>query len=214
MSVVSDQLKWVEEKNSIGFNCELDLAYHPIDSKVILLIIPGVDGSVDGFENKYVRIAEDVQRKYGAAVFRMSNPFISSYFWESNIRRALEYIQKNCSEIVGTKDYELRIVGHSAGAAVIASIAWEYPMITKLLLINPAMKMDIHQMKRGAKEFGTEKITMLIGGNDPSIQQAREFSEQLGIKTIYVDGADHNFSGEAFQTFLDAPSKYLFDDEN
>ena len=129
-------IEWQEEMNGVSIDCCLDIAIHSANSEIILLTIPGVDGEVDGFEDKYIRIANAVQDKYGAAVVRMSNPFISSHHWESNIRQVIDYIQMNAKEICGNDKFELRIMAHSAGAAVIAHIANEYPDITRILLIN------------------------------------------------------------------------------
>lgn len=78
--------------NVVTNDCALDLAVRPARNRVILLTIPGVDGSVDGYEDKYVRIADGIQIKYVVDVVRMSRPFISSFHWKSNIRRVLEFI--------------------------------------------------------------------------------------------------------------------------
>lgn len=201
------KLNWQEKVNEYAIDCSLDVAIHPVDSKIILLIIPGVDGSVDGYENKYIKIADNIQKQYGAAVVRMSNPFISSYLWESNVRKALEFIEDNAKIITGNDNVEIRIMAHSAGAGVIAQIAWEYPFISKLLLINPAMKLGSDKIKEGLSKFGDDKVTVLVGGRDPSLSETKE----LGIdNTIIIDGADHNFSGDAFPKFLGSAEKYLF----
>lgn len=207
MSGDYQKLIWKEEMNGIVIDYSLDIAVHSADSNIVLLIIPGVDGSVDGYENKYVRIADDIQNKHSVAVVRMSNPFISAFFWESTVRQVLEYIQDNRMSIANREDIELRIMAHSAGASIIAQIAWEYPFVSKLLLVNPAMKLRPKKIIQGLSEFGKNKVTIIVGSNDPSLQETKE----LAIKsTIIVEGADHYFSGDAFPVFLNSPSKYLF----
>ena len=211
MSGDYQKIKWQEKLNDFVIDCSLDIAIHSTNNRVILLIIPGVDGSVDGYENKYVRIAEEINQKQGATVVRMSNPFISSYFWESNIRNVIQYIEDNASTIAGSDDIGLRIMAHSAGAGIISQIAWEYPFISKLLLINPATKLNPTKIKNGLFKFGDDKVTILVGSKDPSLKDITE----LKIKnTIVIDGADHNFSGDAFASFLEAPKKYLFGDKS
>ena len=200
--------------NGVTIDCSLDIAIHPADSKVILLTVPGVDGSVDGFENKYVRIAESIQEKYGAAIVRMANPFITSYHWESNIRQALNYILENAEEITDHQDIDIRIVAHSAGAAIVAQIAWEYPEITQILLVNPATKLGIDKIQYGLSEIGGSKITVLFGSEDPSVGDVDEISklsEAKNVHTHILEGVDHNFSGESLEAFITAPSLYLFD---
>ena len=200
--------------NSVTIDCSLDIAIHPADSKVVLLTVPGVDGSVDGFEDKYVKIAESIQEKYGAAIVRMANPFITSYHWESNIRQSLNYIIENTEEITGQKDAEIRIMAHSAGAAIVAQIAWEYPEITRILLVNPATKLGIDKIQYGLSEFGGNKITVLFGSEDPSVGDVDEIAKISEAKNVYthiLEGVDHNFSGESLEAFIAAPALYLFD---
>ena len=212
MSGKYQKLKWQEKNNDIVLDCSIDVAIHPSDSGIILLTIPGIDGSVDGFEDKYIKIADNAQKKYGVAVVRMSNPFISSLFWESNVRRVLELIQNNLISISGREDVELRIMAHSAGASVIAMIAWEYPFISRLLLVNAAVRLWPDKIKYGLSELGGDKTTILVGSRDPSLIDINKLSEQKelsGIKIVIVKGADHDFSSETFPIFLGAADEYL-----
>lgn len=202
-------IEWQEEMNGVGIDCTLDIAIHPSNNRIILLTIPGVDGEVDGYDNKYTRIAESVQEKYNVAVVRISNPFISSYHWESNVRQAIDYIQMNAKEICGNDNFELRIMAHSAGAAIIAQIAHEYSEITRILLINPALSLKPNNIRSGLASLSSRQVSVLVGSDDPSID---EIPEIIGNdeKVVVVEGADHHFSGESFPLFLDSPHNYLF----
>ena len=209
MSGKYSKIEWQETMNGVTIDCSLDIAIHPADSEVVFLTVPGVDGSVDGFEDKYIKIAESIQEKYGAAIVRMANPFITSYHWESNIRQALKYIIENTEQITGHKDAEIRIIAHSAGAAVVAQIAWEYPEITRILLVNPATKLDIEKIQYGLSEIGGSKITVLFGSEDPSVGDVDEIaklSETKNVRTHILEGVDHNFYGESLEAFTTAPS--------
>ena len=191
----------------------MDIRIHPSkDSKTILLLIPGVDGSVDGFENKYVTIAEANQKKHCVAVVRISNPFISSFHWESNVRHILDYIEVNKKEVCGNETYDLYIQAHSAGASVAAVIAYKYDAIKRLLLINIAMGLNTAGIIEGIKRFSGE-VTLLIGDKDPSLQSAKQiqFSEtSQNAQIVIAKNADHDFSGDSFPIFLEAANKYLF----
>lgn len=214
MSGRYSKIEWQETMNGVTIDCSLDIAIHPADSKVVLLTVPGVDGSIDGYENKYVRIADSVQEQHGTAIVRIANPFITSYHWESNIRQAVNYILVNTEEITGNKDAEIRIMAHSAGAAVVAQIAWEYPEITRLLLINPATKLGIDKIQYGLSEFDGNMITVLFGSEDPSVGDVDEIAKLSIAKRVYMhilEGVDHNFSGESLEAFIAAPALYLFD---
>jgi hypothetical protein len=207
-------LKWQETMNDVTIDCSLDIAIHPAKSPVVLLTVPGVDGTVDGYENKYVRTAENVQKDNGAAVVRMANPFITSFHWESNFRRVLAYIDEHAFDIAGRDDIELRIMAHSAGAAIVAQIAWEYPHITRLLLINIATKLELDKIKLGLSDFSGE-VTLLFGSDDMSVKDINELAAAGNLQKTHIvvlDGVDHNFSGEALKQFVDAPTMFLFDE--
>lgn len=214
MSGKYSKIEWQETMNGVTIDCSLDIAIHPADSKVVLLTVPGVDGSVDGFENKYMKIAKSFQAKHGTAIVRIANPFITSYHWESNIRRALDYIMKNAEEVTGHKDIEIRIMAHSAGAATVAQIAWEYPEITRILLINSATKLGIDKIKYGLSEFSGSRITVVFGSEDSSVNDVNELSiacKADRLRTVILNGVDHHFSGDAIEKFIQAPHLYLFD---
>lgn len=154
-------------------------------------------------------MVEAFQRKYPAAAVRIANPFITSYHWESNPRRALKYIKENMQRIVGRSgNVRIVVVAHSAGAAVIASIAHEYPEIAGLLLINPAKKLlGADQM---IHTLGTleNKTTVVFGGEDPSIDMVDTLRSSK-INVHIVRGADHNFSGKYLNNFIDLPTSFL-----
>jgi hypothetical protein len=205
-------IRWQESMNGVTIDCSIDVRIHPVkDCKVVFLIIPGVDGDVDGYDNKYIKIAESVQEKHNIAVVRISNPFISSFFWESNVIKILEYIKQNSKEICGNSDYEIRAQGYSAGAAVIATIANEYSEITSLLLINAAMKLNEEAILDGLDKF-KGKTTVVFGENDPSVKTASLFNEINNLETVIIEGADHFFSEKSFEDFIGLANKHLFED--
>ena len=209
-----EKIEWTEEMNGVKVDCSLDIAIHPTNSNTILLTIPGVDGSVDGYKDKYRRIADSVQEEHRVSVVRISNPFITSFHWESNIRKALDFISINLPTITEGNKAEIRVVAHSAGAAVIAQIAWEYPDIKRLLLVNPATKLGLDKMKMGLSMFKGDDITVLFGSLDPSIDDVNELANIEGrvpINTFVLEGIDHHFSGtDGLIQFISAPKNHLF----
>lgn len=100
----------------------------------------------------------------------MENPFITSFHWESNVRRALDYIQENALRICDTNNFKLYIMAHSDGASVVARIAWEYPFITRILLTNPAVDLEFDEIISGLHDF-TGNATILIGSKDDSVKK-------------------------------------------
>ncbi len=199
------KLAWIEQTNEFKIDCSIDLSVSPAKNKTIFLTIPGVDGSIDGYMDKYKRITENMRKEYGVATVRMSNPFISSSHWDSNIRQVLDYILANKLKMSGYEDIEIHIMAHSAGAAIIAQIAWEYPEIKKLLLVNTAFKMNPDKILTNLNRY-TGNIKFVFGGEDPSIDWSEKLKEKY--KVAVIDGADHNFSGEYIENFIKLPMLY------
>lgn len=190
-------------------DCSLDVAIHPAQTDTVLLIIPGVDGSVNGYKDKYVRIAEQARDTHGVAVVRIANPFISSFHWESNPRRTLDYISKNIGAITGGgSGPRIKVMAHSAGASIIAKIAHEYDNITDVLLVNPAQKLGVDAIRQGLSKTDA-KITVVFGEKDPSVSLSGALQGD-GHTVVVLEGVDHNFSDDALSLFIDLPMKYLF----
>jgi pimeloyl-ACP methyl ester carboxylesterase len=94
-------------------------------------------------------------------------------------------------------------MAHSAGAAIIARIAWEYPEIKKLLLVNTAFKMNPDNILSGLAKY-TGTVRFVFGSKDPSIDWAKKLKEKYEVTII--EGADHNFSNEYIETFIELPT--------
>jgi hypothetical protein len=61
----TDRIFWTESRNGVSVDCDLDIVVHSAKNNVIVLTVPGVDESVDGYEQKYLRIAEFLQAEQG-----------------------------------------------------------------------------------------------------------------------------------------------------
>ena len=196
-------IKYIQKGACFDDEVGIDVSIIDGTSDEILLIVPGVDGSVDGYENKYKRIAENINSEFGATVIRMSNPRNMAGYHLRNLFEVLDFIEKNYD----MSKKRLHIVGHSLGGYMISEVAPMYDYIDKILLINPATLLDnnaFNQLKGRARESNI----FLIGDKDLSYDLINQF-ENLGVVNI-EHGADHHFSGASFNTFLKAPAQYLF----
>lgn len=203
-----DSVHWQETMNGITIDCSLDIAVHPANSNTILLTFPGVDGSRDGYKNKYVTIADTAQRDRGVAVVRTSNPFITSFHWHSNFRHIMQYIDEHREEITGsTTTPRLHIMAHSAGASVAAQIAHEYENIDKLLLVNTASRLAPEAILDGIQRTNAS-VTVIYGDQDPSLEFSTALKD-IGCNTIKMEGADHNFSGALLNAFVSLYPRYI-----
>ncbi len=185
----------------------IDLAIHPGTTDRMLLIMPGVDGSVDGYQGKYKTIAEQINQKYDTTVIRMSNPLNFAHDHTRNFYGVMDYIEEHYD----TTRLKLDLVGHSLGGYVIGALAYAYDFVDKILMINPAISLDREDFK-SLSERDASLNHVLIGSNDPSYEYRDEFAKYAQVHI--VDGADHYFSGDYLNEFIEAPNKYLYGGES
>lgn len=198
-------IKYIQEGNY--FNDEVNIEVSTIEgqSDIILLIVPGIDGSVDGYKNKYKTIAENINSRFGATVIRMSNPSNMAGLHLRNLFEVLEFIE-NAYDL-STKT--LYIMGHSLGAYMTSIVSLIFDYIDKILLINPATLID-NDVFDDLSQRPRQLNIFLISEQDPSFKLVDKFKE---VGTVYIQpNADHHFSGQSFEVFLSAPEKYLFEE--
>ena len=101
-------IKYIQEGNYFNDEVIIEVSTVEGQSDIILLIVPGIDGSVDGYKNKYKTIAENINSRFGATVIRMSNPSNMAGLHLRNLFEVLEFIE-NAYDL-STKT--LYIMGH------------------------------------------------------------------------------------------------------
>ena len=74
-------------------------------------------------------------------------------------------------------------------------------------MINPAISLDREDFK-SLSERDASLNHVVIGSNDPSYKYSDEFAKYAQVHI--VDGADHYFSGDYLNEFIEAPNKYLY----
>ncbi len=220
-------LSWYKTKNNRRQKFQLELAIHPLTIGKIIINYPGSEGSLDGYNNKYKTLAEYIVDQKLASVVRLPNPHTYGFGWDMNLREVLSYVLKNSEAICGTKSPELYLMGTSAGAGVIASLAWEYPEIKKILLLEPAPIPDDEVTKEALGKY-TGEIYIVVGSGGEALGEivGRKFLDsaiKASRRVIFViPNCDHQFKGEKngrilsqapFYAFLDDP-KPLFPEGN
>lgn len=199
------QVKWQSSHNDISVEASMDIKVRPANSKRVVLFVPGVDGSVDGYMNKYINASDHLVNNHDVGIVRISNDFISSFHWEDNIKQALKFLEDNASKYFSSDDLEISVVGHSAGASVTAAIAHKYPAIRQILLINAAKGLNTDQILEGLSKFDG-KLVVVYGSDDPSNDFISDIKKvKPNSITHIIDGADHHFTGEYIRTFEKLP---------
>ena len=175
-------------------------------SNTIVFIKAGANGSMYGYEKKYLQIARNINKSHGYTVICSSNP---DYNRENPLNQAIELIA-NYAESHNFEDYDILYMGHSDGAALAARYGYLYPKITRMLLINPPIFFNWHKLKDGMKQFSGDKAVFIYGDLDPSYKYIKMLALIGNEKVTWkiIQGADHHFKG-MLEEFMDLPYRFL-----
>lgn len=171
--------------------------------KRVVLIKTGQNGSIYGYNNKYLKMAKHINLQYGYTVVVSSNP----YDCTDSLGQALEIIKQEVNQ-----DVDIYYMGMSNGAILGARFGHLHSKIKRMLLINGPLMINWPQTKKGLEKFEGESVTMVYGSLDLSYKYAKmiKFIDNPGkIRLVTIEGADHNFKNmnECFQSL---PERYLF----
>ena len=72
-----------------GEERDLRVAVHPAESSRIVIMLPGFNGTLDGYEQKYAKIAALLVERGVGAVVRSSNQVVSGYPFETTCKTVL-----------------------------------------------------------------------------------------------------------------------------
>lgn len=194
---------------------KVELAVHPNTSKRIIVNIPGALGDIDGFDEKYKKLAHYIQSSGLAGVVRTGNDFIAGFLPDLNLRNALEYSQAHAWEICGETKPEILLMGFSAGASAIAAVAHEYPQVSGILLYAPSGDMGERRCRTGLEQF-KGNVHIVIGEKDDVVgPQAGKIFYDFATgaqhrELIYVPNCDHQFRGEVNGRIMSEAPFYAF----
>jgi hypothetical protein len=218
MDIQTTKLKWIKSKNGISVDFELDVAIHPFNNGKIVINYPGADGSINGYNDKYIKIANYlVENKIGTVV-RIPNISSLGFGWDINLRETLSYVLDHSKEICGSEIPEIYLMGTSAGAGAIAMTAWEYPQVTKILLTEPAIIFSGEHGVDGIKKYRGE-VVIVVGQGDNAL--GKEIGEKFfdyfinaKNKEIFeIPSCDHQFRGEVNGRIFSQAPLYAFGNE-
>ena len=179
-------------------------------NNTILLIKAGQDGSMYGYENKYLTIARNINKEFGYTVICSSNPLRKT----NPLEQAMEIIEDYCEQ-KGFDDYQVYYMGLSNGGYVGAAYAHLHPKIKRMLIVNMPIFINWHKIKDGMKQFNGEQATFIYGTLDPSYKYVEMLTllNKDNIKLEIIKDADHNFAGK-LDEFIALPNKYLINQQN
>ena len=200
-------LKFDKEIHS-NFNDEI-IDYGIVEgNNIIVFIKAGQDGSLYGYQNKYIKMARRLNKKYGCSVICSSNPFDGN----NPLDNAMEIIEDYAKIF---DNYKIYYLGYSNGALIGAWFGVKYPKIKRMALVNGPLMYNFHKTKEGALSFNGDMISFIYGEYDQSIGyiDLLKNMENDKIKVFVEKGQDHHFS-KSEESFQEIPEKYLFEIDN
>lgn len=174
-------------------------------NNIIVFIKAGQNGSLYGYQNKYIKMAKRLNKKYGCSVICSSNPFDGN----NPLDNAMEVIEDYAKRF---DDYKIYYLGYSNGALIGAWFGVKYPKIKRMALVNGPLMYNLHKTKEGALSFKGESINFIYGEHDQSTPylELLKSIENDKIKIFVEEGQDHHFS-KSEEEFQKIPDKYLFE---
>lgn len=161
----------------------------------------GANGTMCGYQNKYLNMALNLHKKYGYSVVCSSNPYTSQESIGQGISVIEEFIKS---------PYQIYYFGHSNGAVMGARNAFKYPQIKRLVLVNGPLMLNWIQTRKGIENFKGEKMAFIYGDNDPSYMLTGILRLAINpVKSVHIiQNADHNFT-DMLSEFINLPEKYI-----
>lgn len=174
-------------------------------SSTVVFIKVGQNGSIYGYENKYLIIAKRLNKEYGYSVIVSSNPFDGN----NPLEHDMNIVKKYCSE-KDIKDDKVYYMGQSNEARIGISWGYQYPEIKRMLLINSPIFINCHVLKNGIKQSKNQEMFFIYGDRDDSYNYIGLIEPLLdnNKKIIIIKGADHNFVN-MLDEFIKLPIEYF-----
>ena len=181
--------------------------YHTENSNTALIIFTGIGGSVDGYNDKYVKIANNIIKKYNTSVFVIAVESWNAF--DSILIETKNLVDMYYNELK-IKDYSVSLMGTSAGATIILSQNFNWKNVKKVLAINPVIQFNYGKLIDGIKK-STAKLTVIMGDKDPSYMYLPLIDNKNKLLScITLENVNHQFT-EHFDLFLELPEKYIFE---
>lgn len=164
----------------------------------IVFIKVGKDGSIYGYNNKYLTLAREINYKYGNTVICASNNE------KSTLINEIDMIKNYCLDKFD--NYYIYYIGVSNGASLGMRYGYNYEVVKKMLLINGPLMINFDKIINGLLKYKGEKIYLIYGSLDPSIKYVKLLkqieSDKINVITISNEEHNFNFNNEIFIQIL------------
>lgn len=174
-----------------------------------MLIKGGLGGSAYGYRNKYLNLANEIRDKYGITVVSCATRDKPKSDNQANqIAEDVDLVNSCCKS-----HPKILFIGMSKGASLGCIEGSKIPQISRFLLINPPLMINLPRICHAAKNFSGEMMTFVFGSEDPSIKESGllKLHERDNMKVVTIPGQDHYFSKDGFNLTTLVEEYLLFD---
>lgn len=174
-----------------------------------LLIKGGQGGSACGYRNKYLNLANEIRDKYGITVVSCATRDEPNSSNQANqIVEDVDFVNSCCKS-----HSKILFMGMSKGASLGCIYGTKIPQISRFLLINPPLMINLPSICHVVKNFSGEMMTFVFGSEDPSIKESGllKLYERDNMKVVTIPGQDHYFSKDGFNLTTLVEEYLLFD---
>lgn len=171
----------------------------------LIVNYPGYGGTIEGYNNKYVTLANHMAECSLGAVIRMPNTLHEGRDYSKSViedlRAVIKFAIDRAGMLCNCEKPDIYLMGSSAGGGAIAAVAGEYPAVTKILLLEPAGNAGGEIMQQGLARYRGD-LFIVVGSGKDAIgtkygSKLVEWATQARRKELVVlKGCDHNFSGK------------------
>jgi hypothetical protein len=157
----------------------------------IVFIKVGADGSIRGYQDKYLKIAHRVHDRIGATVICASNPYIVE---DKHINADKMLINKVTAE-QGFDNYEMYFVGTSDGGYHSLLLSQQFSQTSKYLGINSSHK-GIEDFAERIQSLPQVMKYLVYGRKDEDFDKdvpTMNVLECENLEIILLDEVDHDF---------------------
>jgi hypothetical protein len=160
----------------------------------IVFIKVGANGSIRGYQDKYLKMSHRVHDRIGATVICASNPYINE---SEHIKSDKSLIKKVITDR-GLDNYELYFVGTSDGGEHSLMLSQEFPETVKFLGLNSSWSETDVFIER-IKSLPRVKKTFVYGAMDDDFDDIVSRLKALecdNLEVVILDGVDYSFTGK------------------
>ena len=150
----------------------------------VLYIKTGQDGTIYGYETRYLNLAQMINETYGCTVFVSATTIDSKEIYDKEMQIA--------DQLLRNVPYEIYYMGISKGGLIGCWYGTENPKLKKIVSINAPLMLNFHNKTSPAiKKYAHDQLTMVYGTLDPSYRYIKFIDTYASVKIVH--GADHQF---------------------